>query len=180
MRKSVFGMLMAVAVITLGCTPKPASTALLIEDKLYSVTPDRVVVSAGIVAGEVTEMKVTERVEQGSGRIDVPAKLTAKLKLTNGSSDQTVRLVGGTIQYIDANGQPIKVDAAQAEPVIRFGSQAAERVDPGQDITQTIEVDFPSGALKSKALKEIRLGVAYVPSFYRRETSTFAVAIGAQ
>lgn len=178
MRKSAIVMLFAAVTILLGCSPKPASNALAIEDKLYAVTPERVVVKAGIVSGEVTEMKVVERVEQGSGRIDVPAKLTAKLKLTNGSADQTVRLIGGSIQYLDANGQPMKVDAAQVEPVIRFGSQAAERMDPGQDITQAIEVDFPAGALKSKALKEIRLGIAYVPAFYRRETATFAVAVG--
>jgi uncharacterized protein YjbJ (UPF0337 family) len=40
--------------------------------------------------------------------IDSAAKLTGKLKLTNSSTDQTVRLVGGKILFIDAQGQPIR------------------------------------------------------------------------
>jgi hypothetical protein len=38
-------------------------------------------VRAGIVAGEVSELKVLERVESVSGKVDTPARLTAKLKL---------------------------------------------------------------------------------------------------
>ena len=55
-----------------GCAQKPAATTAVIEDKVYAVTPDAVQVKAGIVNGEVTELKVTERVEQGSGRIGPP------------------------------------------------------------------------------------------------------------
>jgi len=65
------------------------------------VTPASVTVKAGIIAGEVTEMKVTELVEQGSDRVVSPAKLTGTLRLKNTSANQTVHLVGGKIQYID-------------------------------------------------------------------------------
>jgi hypothetical protein len=81
----------------------------VVEDKTYEVTPAAMKVKVGIVTGEVTAMKVTERVEQGSGRVVSPAKLTANLYLKNSSADQTVRLVEGKIQYIDAAGQPIKL-----------------------------------------------------------------------
>ena len=47
----------------------------MIEDKIYAVTPTAMTVKTGIVTAELTEMKVTERVEQGSGRIDSPARL---------------------------------------------------------------------------------------------------------
>ena len=96
----------AVAVMAVGCSPQPSGTAAVIEDKTYTVTPASVKVKAGIVTGEVTEMKVTERVEKGSGRVVSPAKLTGTLKLKNSSVNQTVRLVAGKIQYIDAQGQP--------------------------------------------------------------------------
>jgi hypothetical protein len=61
-------------------------------------------VNAGILRGELTEMKVTERVEDGSARIDTPARLTGKLVLTNLSADQSVRLLGGKVLYIDQQG----------------------------------------------------------------------------
>ena len=169
----------AVAAMTLGCS-QPSGTSVVIEDKIYTVTPASVKVKAGIVTGEVTEMKVTERIEKGTGRLVSPAKLTGTLKLKNGSKDQTVRLVGGKIQYIDAQGQPIKLEETRTEPTIKFATYGAERLDPGQDATQSVDVDFPAEALKAKRLKEIRLELAYIPSPYKEETVNFTVSISGQ
>ena len=81
--------------MVLGPAPQPAATAAVIDDKTYTVTPAAMKVKAGIVTGDITEMKVTERVEQGSGRVVSAAKLTARLVLKNSSANQTVRLVAG-------------------------------------------------------------------------------------
>ena len=170
----------AVAAMTLGCSQQPSGTAAVIEDKVYTVTPASVKVKAGIVTGEVTEMKVTERVEKGSGRVVSPAKLTGTLKLKNSSANQTVRLVAGKIQYIDAQGRPIKLEETRTEPTIKFATYGAERLDPGQEATQSMDVDFPAEALKAKKLKEIRLELAYIPSPYKEETVNFTVSISGQ
>jgi hypothetical protein len=177
----VMAVTAAVAAI-FGCTPKPPAAMAVIEDKIYTVTPDQVKVTAGIVTGEVTEMKVTERIEKVSGRVDSPAKLTGKLVLTNSSTDQAVRLVGGKILYIDDQGQLIKIEDTRTEPALKFptGYNAPDRLDPGQNATQTIEVDFPAEALKAKKLKEIRIELAYIPSSYRLQTAKFGVSIGGQ
>ncbi|MEK7771199.1 MAG: hypothetical protein AAB335_08935 [candidate division NC10 bacterium] len=168
----------AMAVITAGCSQGPSGTAAVIEDKTYTVTPASVNVKAGIVTGEVTEMKVTERVEKGSGRVVSPAKLTGTLKLKNTSANETVRLIAGKIQYIDAQGQPIKLEGTRTEPTLKFATYGSERLDPGQDATQSLDVEFPAEALKAKKLKEIRLELAYIPSPYREETVNFTVSIG--
>jgi hypothetical protein len=164
----------------LGCAQQPSGTAAVIEDKTYTVTPAAIKVKAGIVTGDVTEMKVTERVEKGSGRVVSPAKLTAKLVLKNGSPNQTVRLVAGKILYIDAQGQPIKVEETRSEPTLKFSAYGSDRLDPGKEETQSLDVDFPAEALKAKRLKEIRLELAYIPSPYQEETVTFVVSIGGQ
>ena len=169
----------AVATALIGCTPKVAGTAAVIEDKTYPVTPQAMTVKVGIVTAEVTEMKVTERVEKGSGRIDAPARLTAKLKLQNSSVDQTVRLISGKMVYIDMHGQQIKIEDARTEPVIRFTSVSSSQLDPGQDSSQSIDVDFPAEALKAKKLKEIRFDIVYAPTAYRQETAKIGIAIGA-
>jgi len=168
-----------IAVMALGCTQSPSATAAAaVEDKAYAVTPASVTVKAGIITGEVTEMKVTERVEKGSDRVVSPAKLTGSLKLKNTSGDQTVRLVGGKIRYIDAQGQSIKLEESRIEPVFKFAAYGSERLDPGQEATQSVDVEFPAEALKAKKLKDIRLELVYVPSPFREETINFAVAIG--
>ena len=133
------GLVIAVvAVMTLGCPQQPAATATLIEDRAYPVTPATVTVKVGIITGEITDMKVAERVEQGSGRVVSPAKLTGTLKLKNTSVDQSVRLVSGRIQYINAQGQSIAMVDGQQEPTIKFAGYGAERLDPGHDATHSL------------------------------------------
>lgn len=169
-----------VAWMTLGPVSQPAATAaVVIEDKTYTVTPAAMNLKAGIVTGAVTELKVMERVEKGSDRVVTPAKLTATLKLKNTSADQTIRLVAGKILYIDAQGQPIALEDARTEPALQFSTYGNERLDPGQEAAQSVDVAFPAEALKASKLKEIRLELAYIPSPYREETVNFIVSIGA-
>jgi hypothetical protein len=171
----------AMAAMTAGCTPPPAKPNAVINDKVYSVTPTTVKVKAGIVTGDMSEMKVTERVEEGSGRITAPAKLSGKLVLKNISADQTVRLIGGKIVYIDMQGKPIKMEEARLEPTLKVPSSygSSERLDPGQENSQTVDADFPVSALKAKKLKDVRIELTYIASPYREETLNFPVSIGA-
>ena len=181
--RASFWVLTAVAAaMTAGCSPQPMAQAAVVNDKVYTVTPDTLKVRAGIVSGEVTEMKVTERVEAGSGKITTPAKLTGKLILKNVSADQSVRLVGGKISYIDVQGQPIALEDKRSEPTLSIASSygSSDRLDPGQDAKHTLDAEFPVEALKAKKLKEIRLALTYVPSPYKQETMNFTVSIGGQ
>ena len=169
-----------VAWMTFGPVQRPAAVAAPIEDKTYAVTPAAVTVKAGIVTGEVTDMKVAERVEKGSDRIVTAAKLTGMLKLKNTSANQTVRLLEGRLRYIDAKGQPIKLEDARTEPTFKFTTYGgSERLDPGQEAIQALDLEFPAEALKPNSLKEIRLEFAYIPSPYREEMVHFPVSISA-
>jgi len=170
------------AAMSLGCTPQPASKSAAVNDKVYAVTPAGLTVKGSLLSGALTEMKVVERVEDGSGRIDQPARLTGKLVLTNVSKDQSLNVLGGKLLYIDAQGKPIPLEDKRTEPTLKaansYGNQ--ERLDPGQGATQSVEADFPAEALKLKRLKEIRLELLYIPSTYKQETMNFGVAIGGQ
>jgi len=168
------------AAVTVGCTPPQAAKSAAINDKVYAVTPADLTVKGPVLSGALTEMKVVERIEDGSGRIDQPARLTGKLVLTNVSKDQSVRLVGGKLLYIDAQGKPIPLEDKRAEPTLKASSQyggGQERLDPGQDATQQVEAEFPVAALQMKHLKEIRLELLYIPSAYKQETMNFGVSV---
>ena len=75
-----------------------------------------------------------------------------KLKLTNDSNDQTVRLLGAKILYIDDRGQVIKIGEGRTEPALKFLSSynTSDRLRSGQDTTQTVEVDFPAAACRRR------------------------------
>ena len=183
-------MLTKAALIALGaagamlaaCTPQAPTAIATVNDKVYTVTPNAMKVKAGIVTGELTDMKVTERVEDGTDRTAEPAKLTGKLSLKNTSSDQTMRLVGGKISYIDMQGKPIAMEDNRTAPIIQVGSGygSSDRLDPGQSSSQTLDAEFPAAALKAKNLKEVRLELAFIPSQFREETLNFTVSIGGQ
>src|SRR5438128_5598356 len=132
----------------LGPAPQPTATAATIEEKTYPVTPAAMKVKSGIVTSEMTDLKVTERIEKGSDRITTPAKLTGTLRLKNTSANQTVRLIEGKLLYIDALGQPIKLEDARTEPTLKFGTYGNnDRLDPGQEAIQSLDAEFPVEAL---------------------------------
>lgn len=181
--KSVLIALGAASAMLAACNPQAPTAIAAVNDKLYTVTPNAMQVKAGIVTGEVTDMKVTERVEEGTGRVATPAKLTGKLSLKNTSSDQTMRLIGGKISYIDMQGKPIALEDNRTEPAIQVSSGgygSPDRLDPGQASSHTLDAEFPVAALKAKNLKEVRLELAFIPSQFREETLNFTVSIGGQ
>jgi len=164
---------------TAGCSPQQPQQAATVSDKTYAVKPDALTVTGSLLSGALTEMKVVERVEDGSGRIDQPARLTGKLVLTNVSKDQSLRLLGGRVLYIDSQGRAIPLEDQRTAPTLNasqsYGNQ--ERLDPGQEASQPVEAEFPAEALKMKRLKEIRLELLYIPSAYKQETMSFGVSI---
>jgi hypothetical protein len=169
------------AAFTAACTPPQAQKAPALSDKTYAVTPAALTVKGSLLTGALTEMKVSERVEDGSGRVEQPARLTGKLVLTNVSKDQSVRLLGGKLLYIDTQGKLIPLEEKRAEPTLKGGnSYSQERLDPGQESSQMVEAEFPADALSAKRLKEIRLELLYIPSAYRQETMNFGVSVAPQ
>jgi len=151
----------------------------MIEDRTYPVTPASMTVKCGIITGELTGLKVTERVEKGSDRVVSAARLTGMLRLENTSANRRVHLVESRFLFIDAHGQAIKLEAPRADQLVTFTTYGRERLDPGQDSSQAVDVEVPVEALEANRLKEIRLELSYIPSPFREETVNFVVSIGA-
>ena len=175
--------LCAAALMLGACTPPVPSAVAAVSDKVYTVTPSAMKVKAGIVTGEVTDMKITERVEAGTGRVTAPAKLTGKLSLKNMSADQTMSLVSAKIRYIDMQGKPITLEDNRAEPAVQVGGTSygqPQRLDPGQASSHNVDAEFPAAALQAKNLKEVRLELTFIPSQFKEATFNFAVSVGGQ
>lgn len=181
MKLGVVSVTAVLALSTLGCTTKPQAPEAVIEDKVFAVTPASEQVKAGIVSGEMSDMKITERVEKSSGRVDAAPHLTATLKLKNTSADQSVSAIAGAVRYIGTDGKPIALEDQRnnlAIPSNTYGS-GTERLDPGQETTRSVDVDFPAAALEATKLKDIRLELTYIPSAYKDEKVDLPVSIAA-
>src|SRR5690348_7830310 len=98
----------ALAAALAGCSNKgPETQAPQFSEKAFDLTPATVKVKAGMVGGELSGLKVTERIEEGTGRIDSGPRLSGRLVLRNLSSDQSVLLDGGKLVFADAADKPI-------------------------------------------------------------------------
>src|SRR5881396_1056289 len=163
--------------LDVGVRALSAPAAAVIEEMTYTITPVSVNVQAGIVVGEITGMRVVERVAKSTGGTVSPARLTGTLTLTNTSASQSVRLVAGKIQYLDDQWQPIELEGSRTEATFAFTTYGRERLDPGRRAVEALDVVFPAEALKAKKLRGLRLKIAYIPFPYREEAITFAVSL---
>ena len=147
-----------------GPVQQPAAVAAAIEKKTYAVTPASVKVKAGIVMGEVTELKIAERVEKGSDRIVTAAKLTGMLRLKNTSANQTVRLLEGKLLYIDSQGSPWFSRTARTEPTFKFANYgSSERLDPGQEARPVLGSGVPRRGPEAEESERDSPGVRVYP-----------------
>jgi hypothetical protein len=182
-RASLLIVSAAAAAMTYGCSPQSAA-APIAADRVYTVQPDTVRAQGGSIAGEIVRMKITQRTEPGSGRTVSPAKLSGRLFLQNTSADQTIHVARAWISYFDADGQPILLESDRAEPAIAgitlgSASGALRKLDPGQNSTELLEAEFPVAALKTGALKEIRVRLE-LSNVRRVEILNFAASVGGQ
>jgi hypothetical protein len=159
----------------------PSLASVAFEDKTYTITPVAVEVHAArIIAGEITDMRVVQRVERISGRVISPPRLVGTLRLWSSSKTHSVRLVVAKIQYLDDQWRPMKLEDSRTHGTFKFATDGIEWVDPGQEAIHAIDVAFPVEALEARKLTRLRLEIGYVSSPYREEMFSFAVSIGSQ
>jgi len=155
-----------------GCSKQGASETPRIEDKVFSLNPMTAPVRVAFLTGELTDLKVVQRVNAQTGEVVDPPKLRGTLKLKNGSSDQAVRLLTGDIEYLDGAGKLIALAKERSDTSFKFYSYQAERLDPGMATSHDIDVPFPAVAVNGKTLADVRLNVTYIPEPYREESVT--------
>lgn len=173
-RRNAWQLWVGVVTLIMGlgaCTQQQdQSTASAIEYKTFALAPAIAPVKAAFLTGQLQDLKVTERVEQGTGKVVDPPKLRATLKLKNVSQDRSVRLLSARIGYLDAEGKLIALAEGREDTSFKFYAYATDRLDPGMETSQDIEVPFPAAALKEKRLRDIRLELSYIPTPYTEET----------
>ena len=136
--------------------------------------PQVTFVKASFLTGELLGLRVTEGVDHTTGKPVTPPVLRATLTVTNDSQHQSARLLGGKITYLDPAGQPIAI----AHTSFAFIGIPTDRLDPGKQTSQAIEVPFPPAALKPNGLREVSLQLTYLPGPYQVDTVNVPVSLG--
>ena len=170
----------APAIIVEAASRGSSRASLALEDKTYTVTPAAVDVYAGVIAGEMTDMQVVQRVEKSSGPTVSPPRLVGTLRLRSSSPTHSVRPVVAKIQYLDGQGRPMKLEGSRTQEAFRLTRYGSEWLDPGQETIHAVDVAFPAEALTARKLTRLRLEIGYVSSPYREEMFNFVVSIRSQ
>lgn len=155
-------------------TDRGVAGSTQVDEKTIPLKPSITFVKASFLTGELRDLRVTERVEHGTGKAVGTPLLRATLTVTNDSENQAARLLGGKIEYIDSKGMQIQI----AHTAFPFVGVSSDRLDPGMHTSLVIDVLFPSTALKPNAIREVRLELIYLPITYREDTVKFPVYLG--
>jgi hypothetical protein len=153
-----------------GASPQPT-------EKTFTLSPSSTPVQVGFLAGQLQDLRVTEQIEAGTGKVVDPPWFHATLKLKNVSGDQAARLISGKLQYLGPDGKPIALAADRRDTSFSFNGYQTDRLDPGMQTSQEIEIPFPAAALGSDTLRNIRLELTYTPQPYKEESVTVPLAV---
>jgi hypothetical protein len=179
-RRTVAAMLVGAAAALAGCSSQPSADTPRIEEKTFSLKPATIPVQVGVLTGQLAALSIVQRVNAETGEVVYAPQLRGTLKLKNTSSNEAVRLVNGKIDYLDASDARIALAADRSDTSFRFSSYSSDRLDPGGEISHSVDVPFPAAALKGGALKEIRLSVTYLPAPYREDSVEVPATVAAR
>lgn len=165
---------LAFALLSQRVTPSPAASSTATETKKIALSPKVIHMKAGFLVGELQNLRVRERVDHGTGKpVGVPT-LRARLTVTNDSTTQAARLLGGKIEYVDSQGKRFSV----ADTSFTFIPVPTNRLDPGKHTSQVIEVPFPPGALTPHGLQDVTLELRYLSIPYQVDSASVPVSVG--
>ena len=178
-RTATIGSVGALVLFSVGaCTQQQQGTATSqVEEKTFTVKPATAALRVGFLTGQLTNVKVVQRVNQSSGEVVQAPRLRGTLKLKNATTDQTARLISGSVEFLDAGGKPLALAAGREAPRFRFYAYGGDRLDPGMETAQDLDVSFPAAALDGQRLAEMRVQVIYIPDPYRAESITVPVSL---
>lgn len=178
-RTVTLGMTMALLVFSAAaCSEQQqGTTTSQIEEKTFTVKPATSSLRVGFLTGQLADLKIVESVNQQTREVVTAPRLRGTLKLRNETSDQTARMISGSLEFLDADGQPILLAAEREAPRFTFHSYSGDRLDPGMETSQDLDVSFPAAALDGQRLADIRVKVNYIPDPYRAESATVPVSL---
>lgn len=172
-RWGVFAVLMGCAGAFMGSGCAYAGT-LPRTEKIIPLKPRIMFVKASFLTGEIEGLRVVEQIQPGTGEVVGVPLLEATLTVSNDSRDRAAHLLGGKIEYIDGTGKMIPMTGT----TFTFRTTAPDRLDPGEKVSQPIQIAFPPTALRPDGLREVSLQLTYLPMPYETDTVNVPVYVG--
>jgi hypothetical protein len=145
--------------------------------KTFALTPATAEMKVDFLVGRLQQLTITERLDSKTGSVVDPPELRGTLKIKNTSHDQAARLIAGKLIFLDAKGQVIPIAKERGEATLTFNSYESQRLDPGQETSQSIDVPFPRAGLQADMVQTVRLDLTYLPAPVREQAVDTRVSL---
>jgi hypothetical protein len=146
-------------------------------EKTFTLTPSTTQMKVDFLVGQLQQLTITERLDAKTGSVVDAPELRGTLKIKNTSHDQAARLTAGKLVFLDAKGQVIPLSKERGEAALTFNAYEAQRLDPGQEISQSIDVPFPRAGLQADGVQTVRLDLTYLPAPVREQSVDTPVSL---
>lgn len=171
-RRMWMGLAMGLLGLTLASCSRQGSHATSAsiqpqEEKRIVLNPEDSTWQVSVLTGELQNLRIAERVDHGTGKIIEPPMLRATVMVKNTSADQTIRLIAARVEYLGPDGKPIPLSKSRQNTSFVFNAYQPESLDPGKEVSTQIEVPFPTAALTSRSLQDIRVELRFTPLPYK-------------
>lgn len=168
----------ALALVAAACSQQQNGSTVAAQpvEKSYTLvssTPMKV----DFLTGQLEGLTITERIDPQTKQVVDRPELRGTLTLKNESKDQSARLIGGSLIFLDAKGQVIPVGKDRGDTRFTFSAYETQRLDPGKESSQMIDVPFPQAGLQASEVHSIRLDLNYLPSAYRAQSVDYPVSL---
>ena len=172
------GLLALVLVIWGQHQAQSAASSSPIQVKTILLKPDSVPVRTGALTGRLEKLRVTERVERKTGKVLGGANLKGILQLRNSSTEQAIRPLAGTVEYVDGQGAGIALGKDQGNAEFTIYTERRAGLKPGEHTSQVIDIPIPAAALDAHKLQEVRLHLICLSTPYATLTVNGPVTLG--
>lgn len=146
-------------------------------EKTFTLTSSTPTMKVDFLSAQLQGLTITERIDPKTKSVVDPPELRGTLKLKNDSTDQSARLIGGRLVFLDAKGDGVPIAKHRGDAGFTFSAYETQRLDPGKETTQTIDVPFPRVGVGAREIQSVRLELRYLPSAYRERGVNYAVSL---
>ena len=159
---------LSLAVGFLGCTTDKKVEAPKQERIEKNLVPPKVEVTGKNFLVELTDLKVSMKVDTASKEIVDTPNLRGRIKITN-KTKGLLDIQAVALEYLDEAGKPIAYKPTEKmTKVYPFW----KTLKPEETAEGNLDTTIPGNAVKAKSLSKIQIDLVYVPSPLSRDTLT--------
>jgi len=173
-KKILGALIVGTALIASGCPQQTKVEEPAREEVSLALKPPMIERQGPTLTIAVTDLRIVQTVEKGTGKVVVPPHLRGMMRITNRSPREAVHIETIRLEYLNRAGKAVGDATVRLTPWMVGGG---EKLEPEKALERELDVTLPEELVREKGLAAIRVAVAHVPWRTRDEVVRAAVRL---